>query len=59
MSRVRKPRGKIVRALGANIFGNPKFDRLLERKPHPPGKPRRVEAGVAFMVYWALRCCPQ
>jgi len=41
MSRVRKPRGKIVRALGTNIFGNPKFDRLLERKPHPPGKPPR------------------
>ncbi len=41
MSRVREPKGKIVRALGHNVFGNPKYDRLLERKPHPPGKPPR------------------
>lgn len=41
MSRTREPKGKIVRALGLNIFGNPKYDRLLERKPHPPGKPPR------------------
>lgn len=41
MSRVHEPKGKIVRALRLNIFGNPKFDRLLERKPHPPGKPPR------------------
>lgn len=31
-------RGKIVRRFGENIFGNPKFDRLLQRKPHGPGK---------------------
>ncbi len=41
MSRSREPKGKIVRALGLNVFGNPKFDRLLDRKPHPPGKPPR------------------
>lgn len=41
MSLYGQPRGRIVRALGINIFGNPKFDRLLERKPHPPGKPPR------------------
>jgi small subunit ribosomal protein S4 len=41
MSRTREPKGKIVRALGLNVFGNPKFDRLLDRKPHPPGKPPR------------------
>jgi len=33
-----RPRGKIARALGLNVFGNPKYDRLLERKPHGPGK---------------------
>jgi len=33
-----KPRGKIVRRLGVNIFGNPKYDRILQRKPNPPGK---------------------
>ncbi|MDY0185295.1 MAG: 30S ribosomal protein S4 [Desulfuromonadaceae bacterium] len=31
------PKGKIVRRLGANIYGNPKYDRLLERRPTPPG----------------------
>ncbi|MBN1241574.1 MAG: 30S ribosomal protein S4 [Spirochaetales bacterium] len=33
-----RPRGKIARALGLNVFGNPKYDRLLERKPHGPGQ---------------------
>lgn len=32
------PKGKIVRRLGVNIFGNPKYDRLLERRPTPPGE---------------------
>lgn len=41
MSLYAQPKGRIARALGINIFGNPKFDRLLERKPHPPGKPPR------------------
>jgi small subunit ribosomal protein S4 len=34
----KKARGKIVRRLGVNIFGNPKFDRLLEKKAYPPGQ---------------------
>ncbi|MFO7831661.1 MAG: 30S ribosomal protein S4 [Desulfuromonadaceae bacterium] len=32
------PKGKIVRRLGVNIYGNPKYDRLLERRPTPPGE---------------------
>ncbi len=36
------PKGKIVRRLGANIFGNAKYDKLLARKSTPPGgAPRR------------------
>ena len=31
-------KGKLVRKFGENIFGNPKFDRLLNRKPYPPGQ---------------------
>jgi len=38
MARYKGPRGKIVRKFGENIFGNPKFDRLLEKKPYPPGQ---------------------
>lgn len=35
-------KGKIVRRLGANIFGNQKYDKLLSRKSTPPGgAPRR------------------
>jgi small subunit ribosomal protein S4 len=41
MSRNLEPKGKIVRRFGVNIFGNPKYDRLLERRPAPPGEPRR------------------
>ncbi len=36
------PKGKIVRRLGANVFGNAKYDKLLSRKSTPPGgAPRR------------------
>ena len=38
MASDRGPKGRIVRALGINIFGNPKYDRLLQRKPGLPGK---------------------
>ena len=27
-------KGKLVRKFGENIFGNPKYDRLLNRKPY-------------------------
>jgi small subunit ribosomal protein S4 len=30
-------RGKICRRFGVNLFGNLKFDRLLEKRPNPPG----------------------
>ncbi len=38
MGRNFTPRGKIVRRLGVNIFGNPKFDRVLEKRPYGPGQ---------------------
>jgi small subunit ribosomal protein S4 len=41
MSRTLNPKGKIVRRLGINIFGNPKYDRLLERRPTPPGQTKK------------------
>jgi len=41
MSRNLSPKGKIVRRLGINIFGNPKYDRMLERRPTPPGETKR------------------
>ena len=34
----RQPKGKVVRRLGLNIYGNPKYDKVLTRKPHGPGK---------------------
>lgn len=41
MARLSTARGKVVRRLGVNIFGNPKYDRLLKKKPHGPGNPKR------------------
>lgn len=38
MAKLKTPRGKLVRKFGENIFGNPKFDRLLNRKPYAPGQ---------------------
>ena len=32
------PRGKLVRKFGENIFGNPKYDSLLNKKPYTPGQ---------------------
>ena len=37
MARNTKARGKIVRRLGVNIYGNSKYDKLLKKKPHGPG----------------------
>lgn len=38
MARYTGPKGKIVRKLKINIFGNPKFDRILSKRPYPPGQ---------------------
>ena len=38
MAKTKQSRGKLVRKFGENIFGNPKFDRLLNRKPYGPGQ---------------------
>ena len=38
MAKVTTPKGKLVRKFGENIFGNPKYDRLLNRKPYGPGQ---------------------
>ncbi|MBN2279264.1 MAG: 30S ribosomal protein S4 [Candidatus Marinimicrobia bacterium] len=38
MARYTGPRGKIVRRFGENIFGNPKYDKILEKKNYPPGQ---------------------
>ena len=42
MARNSTAKGKIVRRFGLNIFGNPKYDRLLKRKPAPPGPPKKT-----------------
>lgn len=41
VTRKTAPKGKIVRRLGANIFGNQKYDKLLAKKATPPGGARR------------------
>lgn len=46
-----KPRGKIVRRLGINIYGNPKYDKLLDRKPNTPGKERGSNSRAKVSVY--------
>lgn len=38
MAKLKTPRGKLVRKFGENIFGNNKYDRLLNRKPYSPGQ---------------------
>ena len=38
MAKNQEARGKLVRKFGANIFGNPKYDKLLNRKAYSPGQ---------------------
>ena len=38
MAKITTSKGKLVRKFGENIFGNPKYDRLLNRKPYKPGQ---------------------
>ena len=38
MAKYNGPKGKIVRKFGENIFVNFKYDRLLSKKPYPPGQ---------------------
>ena len=38
MSKVDTPKGKLVRKFGENIFGNPKYDTLLNKKPYTSGQ---------------------
>ena len=45
MAKIKQSRGKLVRKFGENIFGNPKFDRLLNRKPYGPGQHAQSRRG--------------
>jgi small subunit ribosomal protein S4 len=38
MAKLKTAKGKLVRKFGENIFGNPKYDRILNRKPYGPGQ---------------------
>jgi len=38
MAKIKTPKGKLVRKFGENIFGNPKFDKILNRKPYAAGQ---------------------
>ena len=38
MAKFTGPKGKLVRRFGVNIFGNPKYDRLLDRRSDGPGQ---------------------
>jgi small subunit ribosomal protein S4 len=49
MAKSNTPKGKLVRKLGVNIFGNPKFDRLLSKKGYRPGQ--HGKAGKRFSTY--------
>ena len=45
MAKTNQPRGKLVRKFGENIFGNPKYDKLLNRKPYGPGQHAQSRRG--------------
>ena len=49
MAKLNTPKGKLVRKLGVNIFGNTKFDRLLSKKGYGPGQ--HGKSGNRFSTY--------
>ena len=49
MGKLNTPKGKLVRKLGVNIFGNPKFDQLLSKKGYRPGQ--HGQSGKRFSTY--------
>ena len=49
MVKLNTPKGKLVRKLGVNIFGNPKFDKLLSKKGYGPGQ--HGQSGKRFSNY--------
>ena len=56
------PKGKIVRRFAVNIFGNPKYDRLLQKRPTPPGdhggkSAKLTEYGKRLAEKQKLRFC--
>jgi len=64
MSKNSKAKGKIVRRLGVNVYGNPKYDRLLEKRPTPPGaqgggrrRARLSDYGLQLAEKQKLRFC--
>ena len=62
MARILQAKGKIVRRFGINIFGNQKYDKLLKRKPNPPGeirqrRPRQTEFGRQLLEKQKLKFC--
>ena len=49
MGKLNTPKGKLVRKLGVNIFGNSKFDKLLSKKGYGPGQ--HGQSGKRFSTY--------
>ena len=45
MAKLKIAKGKLVRKFGENIFGNPKYDKLLNRKAYPPGQHGQSKRG--------------
>ena len=48
---VKHPKGKIVRRIGTNIFGNPKYSKLLTKRPNAPGKERGAKQRGKTSIY--------
>ena len=56
MARLKSGKGKLVRRFGVNIFGNPKYDRLLSRKKtQQRSRGRATEYGKQLMEKQKLK----
>jgi len=51
MSLYGEPKGKLVRRFGINLFANPKYERLLQKKPNHPGKERGKRSRARVSEY--------
>lgn len=51
MARIQKAKGKIVRRLGVNIFGNAKFDKALKKKPYIGQQKKTMQKKSDYAIY--------
>ncbi|MDP3976070.1 MAG: 30S ribosomal protein S4 [bacterium] len=55
MARYTGPKGRLCRREGLNLFGRPKYAKILERKPSKPGQQQKAGGGSSKRSEYAVQ----